>query len=143
MKKPIAIAGLIVLPMLLATTQVSAESYYRWKDGNGQVHYGSRPPHGVEAEKIKTYGSSKPSNSRSTSSAAESTESDAESDLSAQLNAKRAADCKSAKERLSTLRSSSRIRMSQEDGSASKYLSPEEQAKEIAKSEDFINNACK
>lgn len=27
---------------------------YKWKDANGQIHYGQNPPAGVQAEKLKT-----------------------------------------------------------------------------------------
>ena len=126
-----------------------AGNTYRWVGPDGVTHYGERPPPGVQAEKVKTYGSK---SSATTSSAASDTSPQAAAaptpmpaELLAQqkkLREQRDEQCKSEKARLATLKNSKgRVRMEKSDGSTS-YLSPEEIVKEIKSSEDFVNQAC-
>jgi len=119
------------------------DEYYRWKI-DGVVHYGSRPPQGVIAEKVTTWGKSAATSPTSESDNADDTNTEAAvTEEQKQLLAKRAEDCKLEQERLDALRTSGqRVRMKQADGTT-KYLTAEELAKEIAQSEDFISQACK
>ena len=128
-----------VLFMFMASSAHS-EDYYRWVGEDGVVHYGSLPPKGVEATKIKTY--SNPSAKPYTQDTNKNNGGE-QSEKAGELQKQRAQECQDEKRRLSTLQSSgTRIRMQQDDGST-KYLSPDEVAKEIQKSRDFINGACK
>lgn len=148
MKKTLQLIGaLVVIPACLIASSGYADSYYRWKDENGQIHYGSRPPQGVEAVKIKTYGggtsteSNTPDQASNSGSDSADGDSGSQSETAQRISAERKQQCDNEKQRLSTLESSARIRMKNDDGST-KYLSPEEQAKEISTSKEFLKNAC-
>jgi len=125
-----------------------SEEFYRWKDKNGVQHYGSKPPKGVAAKKVKVYGG-KGRASGATSDVAdnnkaekntppETPEQAAERKKFQQAQSK---DCKQERSRLSTLKANKPIRMKQPDGSL-KYLSKEEVAKEIKRSEKYMSDLC-
>ena len=42
----------LAFSLALASHGVSAQTVYRWVDDNGTVHYGERPPEGVEATAV-------------------------------------------------------------------------------------------
>lgn len=145
MNKVSKLAGvlLIAIPFGLACTATYAESYYRWKDENGQIHYGSRPPIGVDAEKVKTYGGRTTTEESSPATAGAASGPEATEETNTQkIAAERKQQCDQERQRLATLKSTSRIRMQNDDGST-RYLTPEEVSKEMSMSQDFLNNACK
>jgi len=124
-----------------------AEDYYRWVGKDGVVHYGSRPPAGVEAVKIKGSGKAAPTSSSATpAGTAPVSDADAAKARDAEQKeviAQRKQQCADEKARVENLKTPGRrIRMQQPDGST-KYLSPEEVATEISVSQEFINQACK
>lgn len=128
------IASLVIAGASLVGAHAVAEDYYRWKGDDGVIHYGSLPPHGVEAVKVKTY-------SNPSAKAPDEQQSNGADKQQAAIEARKQ-QCLDEKARLDTLRSSgTRIRMTQPDGTT-KYLTPEEVATEISSSEDFINQAC-
>ncbi|VUD68307.1 hypothetical protein TDB9533_04091 [Thalassocella blandensis] len=136
---------LVVFPIGMATSISYAENYYRWKDANGQIHYGSRPPVGVEAEKVKTYGGR--SSATETNSSAETSENPDETGGSADVDTQKIAaeqkkQCDQERQRLATLKSTSRIRMKDNDGKT-RYLNADEVSNEISMSQEFLNDACK
>ncbi len=145
MIKPIMRATpLIFVAMLtvMSASPVSADAYYRWKGADGVVHYGSRPPEGVEAELVNTWGKpageNVPTNSGTTGKSGDASLDEKQKELVAQ----REQECKDENARLKALQSSgSRIRMTMEDGST-RYLSPQEVAEEIKRSREFIDGAC-
>jgi len=134
---------------LMMSVPSFSEDYYRWVDAQGVVHYGSRPPEGVDAVKINTYGKSEsesapldnstPLNNKATGKNGQATKTDSER---TDLVALRQAQCKEERERLRVLQTpGSRIRMEQTDGSV-KYLSPDEVALEVDNSQKFLSEAC-
>ncbi|WP_096087336.1 DUF4124 domain-containing protein [Agaribacterium haliotis] len=140
----LAVSASLLITAASLSLPSSAGEYWRWKGEDGVVHYGSTPPHGVEAERVTTRGDgSKSPSASNNSSADEQTGNDTK--LAAQqqeLKAQRQKECKAEQDRLSTLKSSgSRIRIQESDGS-SRYLSPEEIAKEIDMSQQFLKDAC-
>lgn len=49
----LSFSSLLLLAALLApTVEMQAAEIYRWVDENGTVHYGERPPDGVDAEPV-------------------------------------------------------------------------------------------
>lgn len=126
----------------LLSTPGYCDDYYRWVDAEGVVHYGSRPPDGVNAVKINTYGKSQ----GAPAAAARDNDTGPETKPNAAQSetlALRQAQCEEEKERLRVLQTpGSRIRMEQDDGSI-RYLTPVEIAKEVNSSEKFISEACK
>ncbi len=132
-------SAIVVTASFCAASAVFAESYYRWKDETGQVHYGSRPPHGVEAVKIKAHGGG--TSEVESDKASQKMTQEEKVDPQA-IIAQRQKQCEEERNRLSTLKSSGRIRMTQEDGST-RYLTAEEVAKEVKMSQEFLKEACK
>lgn len=53
MKRPTALTLLVLLLCLCAQAALAA-TIYRWVDENGTVHFGERPPEGVDAELVTT-----------------------------------------------------------------------------------------
>lgn len=140
--RPLILASLL---LGLVSSPVSADAYYRWIGDDGVTHYGSRPPEGVKAEKVDTYGKGKPANS-SNSNAAESSAQQgatgAQTDEQKQIVAQRKQQCEEEKSRLKSLQTpGTRLKMKQDDGS-SRFLSAEEIAQEISASREFISQAC-
>jgi len=136
-----SIACVFVATVLALHSHIAfAADYYRWVDEKGGIHYGSTPPAGIKADKIKSAGTTatKPSTKvgrpRGTSPVV---------DQQKQAVSIRKLQCKQEADRLKTLqKSGTRIRMQQADGSM-KYLSPEEVSGEIEESRKFIKDACK
>lgn len=137
-----------VAAAIFSTPAMAADEYYRWVGDDGVTHYGSRPPEGVEAEKISTYGGKKSSPAKSSTYSTQSDDNNQpqggpQTEAQKQAMAARKEQCDQERERLSKLQSSgTRIRMQNSDGT-SRYLSPEEINKEISSSQEFINQACK
>ena len=121
-----------------------AEDFYKWKDADGVTHYGSSPPLGVNAKKVRTYGSSKniaedeDVSARKKLSATSGDESVA---LDPETKAKMDKNCNIEKQRLSTLKSGRPIRMTKADGTQG-LLTQAELSSEIAKSENAITALC-
>ena len=133
---------------IIAALAISAhaEEVYRWVDETGVTHYGSTPPQGVSATRVKTSGAT--SSAASTESgpvANEATTEQTSSNVDSNVNAlkkQREQQCADERKRLATLRSGgTRIRMNNPDGS-SRYLTIEEIQQEIKLSEQFVNGAC-
>ncbi|MFL0801548.1 MAG: DUF4124 domain-containing protein [Agarilytica sp.] len=134
------IAGALLLSSL--TVPSYADAYYRWTSDDGVIHYGSRPPEGVKAELVNTWGNPAGENRGGDSSKNGKASSKTHTEKQQALIAERKQQCEDERTRLSALRSSGhRIKMEQEDGS-SRYLTPEEVGEEISKSEDFVTQAC-
>lgn len=140
--RPLILASLL---LGLASSPVAADAYYRWIGDDGVTHYGSRPPEGVQAEKVDTYGKGKPANARKNNASAPSEQQSAagsQADEQRQIVAQRKQQCDEEKARLKSLQTpGTRLKMKQDDGS-SRFLSAEEVAKEISSSKEFINQAC-
>jgi predicted secreted Zn-dependent protease len=43
----------VVMALLLASSLAAGAQVFRWKDADGKVHYGDRPPEGVKAEETR------------------------------------------------------------------------------------------
>lgn len=137
----------LIWVLVFSCAPSQAEEYFRWVDSQGVTHYGSTPPPGVEAHRVKTHGTRHVPEPTKQAQINTDSSSDAEA-LAEHKNKAEAAQkrqqkrCKKEKQRLSKLRSSgSRIRMKMEDGSI-RYLSEGEILNEIANSETFIRELC-
>ncbi|MFT5084977.1 MAG: hypothetical protein ACI9Y1_003034, partial [Lentisphaeria bacterium] len=89
-----------ILLFSLVSSAAFGEDYYRWVGENGVVEYGSTPPKGVQAVKIKTYGNSSEIKHTDTGKKT-GTAVDAE-ELQKQIVDQRKQQCEDEKERLST-----------------------------------------
>lgn len=126
-----------------ANTAAAAE-YWRWKGEDGVIHYGSTPPKGVDAEKVKTYGGvsrSAETQSDGASSSDGAKAAQPEEELTPEMQARRDARCKEERDRLAVFKRPGRIRMTQADGST-KYMSEQEIAQEIAITNQVIADTC-
>jgi len=138
-------ASLGVTVFLYASPSL-AEDFYKWVDEAGVVHFGSMPPQGVEATKMKSYGKSKKAlaDEKAKDSSAENESGKLppeEIERRRKVAEKMKSDCKNEKERLEALNKPGRIRMDQGDGK-SRYLSQDEIYEEIRRSRQRIKETC-
>ncbi|TVZ38384.1 uncharacterized protein DUF4124 [Alteromonadaceae bacterium 2753L.S.0a.02] len=142
-----SVAALILL--LSFAYQANAQDYYRWMGEDGVVHYGSNPPPGVEAEKIKTHGGPKkaPDTANNDTAPGVASETDTANLPPEEMERRRKVAeaqkrvCEDEKNRLEVLNKPTRIRMKQPDGST-KILSQDEVMKEIQTSKKLIEENC-
>jgi hypothetical protein len=127
-----------------------AEDYYRWVNDDGVTHYGSTPPQGVEAVKVKAYGgqnTAAPSESDEAASETEDLSLDDENlppeerERRRKLADKQRKICDDEKSRLSVLEKNGRIRMKEQDGSY-RYMTQTEIQAEIATSKNIMKDVC-
>lgn len=141
-----------VLGGWLLAGQVAAENYYRWTDETGVVHYGSTPPKGVEAVKVKTWGGgSKTGDSATEQTASNEAENSAapaappspeEKERQRKVAERQQEVCKQEQQRLEVLKRPGRIRMKQPDGSF-RYMTQDEIQQEINTTQKVIGDSCK
>ncbi|SOB76306.1 protein of unknown function [Marinobacter sp. LV10R510-11A] len=43
----------LIIPILLLVTPITQAGAYRWVDGNGQTHFGDRPPANAAADEVR------------------------------------------------------------------------------------------
>lgn len=137
--------SICLLGACINNTSIAA-NYYQWVDEAGVTHYGSTPPVGVAAKKIKASGNTVPSQQPTTNPIKNHNDplaTQKAEERKKELLIERQAQCAQEKERLKTLTARGRrIRMEDENGNA-RYLNTEELAKEIAISEQFLQEGCK
>lgn len=137
----LALSAAILLSSIGTNTYAKGE-YYRWTGDDGVIHYGARPPEGVEAELISTWGKSKAENTEQIGSNSKGTDDDA-GKKQKEVAAARAAECEDEQNRIKALSTPGRrIRMEDANGTL-RYLSIEEIQSELKRSQDFVNQACK
>ena len=143
----VAVLALAMTPPLLA------ETIYKWVDESGTVHYGERPPEGVDAELV-TVVSSRSSRTEDPYAAtreaqAEQKEANAERMVEAsaayeqqqQERARIEAACAAQKARLEQLIPRSKILLQNPDGT-SRMLGDDERLEMIDESQKFIDENC-
>lgn len=139
-RQTIRFSGILLFAFTLLasmTLPAYAEGYYRWVGDDGVVHYGSRPPVGVTAELVNTWGKSAGGTTDSATTATKNLTTKQQKVVAA-----RQQECDDEKARLTALQSTGRrISMQQEDGTT-RYLNSDEILQEISTSEDFIKQAC-
>lgn len=116
------------LPLL-----AGAETYFKWKDDNGNWEYGSSAPKGVTAIEVNTYSGANSSGAETGSDDAESTEV-ASSSIDREL-------CARAKDNLDALNSGAVIQTTNELGE-SVTLGKDEIKAEKDKAKAAINQYC-
>ena len=133
-----------LMGVCLSNTSIAA-NYYQWVDEAGITHYGSTPPAGITANKIKSSGSKSAPPQQTTANPTNTNDALATQkaeERKKELLIERQAQCAQEKERLQTLTAKGRrIRMEDENGNA-RYLNAEELTKEISISEQFLQEAC-
>ncbi len=135
----------VIISSLVFSSGSMAEEFYRWTEEDGTLHYGSTPPQGVKAERVKMTSNKQNTPSNPTAGAQDKkTEQNASMpELTKEQKQEQTKLCNDEKKRIAALnKPGSRIRMKQLDGST-KYLSQQEIAQELKSSQDFIDQACK
>lgn len=139
----IASAGLAAL---LIAGNANAEDYYKWVDASGVVHFGSMPPQGVQATKIKSLGKTAPKGAGKDSTKADAEKASEqlppeEIERRRKVAERMEKDCKNEKSRLEALNQPGRIRMDDGDGGY-KYLSQDEIYEEIRRTKQRVSEVC-
>ena len=131
------------LAMFSLMTLAAEDVLYKWKDAEGNIKFGDRPPKGVPFERIKVR------RSKATGSASAITEkldakkqdnSDVEEQLS-KAQQQMAEACKIAKANMSTLTNASRIKVTTENGD-SRLMTEEEKEAKKKDTQRQINEFC-
>lgn len=121
-----------------------AATYYRWVDDEGVPHYTSTPPQGVISEKVNMGSGRAPVSDTPSSATHDETDQGqpqpADQTTTAQTSANKAY-CEKARQRLQTLQSGRRLRMSTEDGGF-RYLNEEDIQREIAETQKNMDESC-
>ncbi len=130
-----------VLVGTLGTSQtVEAESFYKWTDDEGTIHYTRTPPKGRNAEKINTQTkTSKPVNYNTAGDEGKTTPA-TQTTVKAEIT-KDPALCGQARKNLNTLRNSSRVRTTTPEGEK-RYLTPDELKEKKLEMQKTIDENC-
>ena len=130
------------LAMFSLMTLAAEDVLYKWKDAEGNIKFGDRPPKGVPFERIKVR------RSKSTGSASAITEkldakkqdnSDVEEQLS-KAQQQMAEACKIAKANMNTLNNASRIKVAVEGGT--RLMTEEEKEAKKKETQRQIDEYC-
>lgn len=153
-RTPVLLIAALSLALSLFSPALEAQTIYKWVDENGTVHYGERPPEGVEAEPVSVsspkVGTSQPNETYTDPGAAaqrrarEAEEQQQQIDLIAEQQgeaARIAAACESHRKRLEELVPRPKILLQNEDGT-SRMLGDEERLQMIEESRQFIEEYC-
>jgi len=145
--------GLLLLVSWFALTPAMADTIYKWTDAQGTVHFGERPPQGVQAEQVSVNTRSAPSTddpyaaSRAklpTPAEAEKQRLDAaaQREFEQQEEARMAAACDAQKARLEELIPHSRVLLQNPDGTT-RMMTNDERQNMIDESQAFVDENCK
>ena len=150
MKYRTHLLGCCLLAFVLSpSTSFSDNSIYKWKDKQGNVHYGDILPEGQSAQKLKIQAYKSHATTptpqekvekldQQTAQAAKISQGEYEKQLEAKADAAR---CKTAKDNLYTLQTNARIKIRDKNGF--RYLNPSEIKQQIKDAQDAINQSCK
>lgn len=144
---------LTLLVALIIALPASAE-IYRWTGENGETHFGSTPPTGVDAKPVSAANTNAITNSNApqddgdgeadpqSQNASNDTEKRQEDREKAekQKQAKREENCKKVQKALKTLKNNARVQV-KEDGKR-RYLSPEEKTAKRKEYEKLRDKYC-
>ena len=145
--------AVLTAALALATASVHAETFYKWVDENGTVHYGERPPEGVEAERVSVVGgpdvapgddpyARPPAAETGPSVAEQRREERAQAREEREQNQERvAAACEAQKARLEQLLPRPKVIMQNPDGTT-RMLDDQERLDMIDESQKFVDQYC-
>lgn len=144
--------GFLLLVSCFALTSALADTIYKWTDSQGTVHFGERPPEGVDAELVSINTRSEASATDPYAASRENLRTPAEAkeqrleaaqqrELEEQDAARMAAACDAQKSRLEELIPHSRVLLQNPDGTT-KMMTNEERQNMIDESQAFIDENC-
>ena len=132
------------LALCLLTGSALAGSVYKWKDADGNVHYGDQQPQGLSSQRLNIHtGESSSSSGEGTTGKDNSKASAATGDAtqSAQKMGKAQADnCDAARKNLEIINSFSRITV--EENGQKRYLTPDEIAQKKKGYQAIVDRDC-
>lgn len=133
-------SGLLVASLSVASIAKEGQ-VYTWRDSNGVVHYGERPPKDVQAKPVKTRtGHSDPTPSQTAPATQQQSATTPPQDASSTklLDPNR---CAQAQANLKLLNTVARIKMPDENGNMA-FLTEEDKAKQREVMQAVIDQAC-
>lgn len=134
--------------LLTLISSASTAAIYKWKDEQGQVHYGSAPPSGTSVQKmgVSTHFSTVPAAKAKTApkAAADKTKkADPDTDKKDPYTQKQHDSlCNKATKDIATLNQGGRLRVKQEDGS-SQVMTDKNRSKRQETMQKMIKKHCK
>ena len=131
--------------ILVVSTSLNAGTIHKWVDENGNVHYGDAPPVKTKTESVRVQSApSNPGKSLPRLSAPDGTQQAAgDEDALPQASEGQARKiCEAARQDLTVISTSNRIRLKQADGTE-RYLDDAEIAERKARSQAEVDRFCK
>jgi hypothetical protein len=133
----------LICLILFFSFSLHAASIQKWVDDDGNVHYGDAPPVNTKTESVRVQRA--PSNPGRALPRLNTTPADDSATTTAQQDAERAeqmkVNCDRARQNLSTLNTSGRVKLREPDGEA-RYLNAEERAERVVQAENDIKTYC-
>lgn len=135
--------SLLTSALLLALAgTASAAEYYKWVDASGVTRYAEKPPAGVNAQRVTTYGGSAPTNFAQGKEEMDEAKHREQVEAKArELEAKEQEQCKKVESQLATLKERGRVRMKDAEGNE-RVLTEEEHAAKIIELEEYMKSMC-
>ncbi|WP_041522421.1 DUF4124 domain-containing protein [Gilvimarinus agarilyticus] len=134
--------GLLALVGAFGSTQVFADTFYKWTDEEGVVHFGTRPPSGKQSTAIQPKtGHSEPVNYDHFASDDEQAAARQQQTATQDKANKDPERCKVAQSNLEILNRGGRVREPTDDGSFI-YLSEEQKAERIEQAQEAVDESC-
>lgn len=134
--------------LLLLVSSHAVAAIYKWKNENGQIHYGSMPPpQGIPYQKMGINTTYTPTPAPKTKavnpkSAKSSADKATDEKNPAYTKEQQATLCNNAKNDLATLNKAGRLRVKQEDGSSA-VMSDKDKAARMKTMQDMMKKHCK
>lgn len=128
--------------LLALAGAASAADYYKWVDASGVTRYAEKPPAGVNAQRVSTYGGSAANTSQQTKEEVDEAKHREQVEAKAkELEAKEQEQCTKVESQLTTLKERGRVRMKDAQGNE-RVLTEEEHAAKIIELEEYMKTMC-
>lgn len=134
---------LLVGALCAAASAFAANGYYRWTDDSGKVQFSQQPPDGRPYQFVRTSTGTVEDRKPAEAAAADEKKATAGSEFTSMqgLPAKDPEKCQQARDNLSVLDGSARIRAKGQDGDY-RFLQPEEIAEQKKRANEAVDIFC-
>ena len=140
-KNRFAISLIAIFSSMCGTLQADPSGYFRWKDAEGNLKMSDRPPKaGIEAEFVRTSGSSRTSNTQTDDSVKKVAETTEPKTMEI-MPPKDPARCQLAKANMKAFEGYSRIRITDTDGTK-RLITEEEKKVQVKRAISAIDQNC-
>lgn len=135
--------SLLTSALLLALAGTAgAGEYYKWVDASGVTRYAEKPPAGVNAQRVTTYGGSVPVTAQESKEQVDEAKHREQVEAKArELEQKEKEQCAKVESQLTTLKERGRVRMKDAEGNE-RVLTEEEHAAKIIELENYMKDMC-